>query len=353
MMSYMNLIKEEQALPLNHTELGQFKLFETPLWDKDQIKRVVLFSDNPLNPINFQEESLFMPEFLDIQVCDSEHTRVPFDLAKLQSDPIFIKDKERMNNPQNLFEIVASVQYLPYPFSFSKLITFQPRYMFVNKTFQTLHIVQNACEDKGLFKVFPLETSVFHWTDAAEPNQISVRLEEYEYSGSFRIDNIGEVNMRLKSSLDKESMILNVSISEESSNTLFIVFTDMSFSPPYRIENLTKATFKISQIQSRAEDFDIIKPFNIIPYGWSYPLQEKLLKISICSQSFSDEELGFYYIDSIDKNESIMLRSKKGKKHQYLLEIINEKFMKVVRIIYAGNANVQDELMKKEQKQSS
>ena len=40
-----------------------------------------------------------------------------------------------------------------------------------------------------------------------------------------------------------------------------------------------------------------------------------------------------FNIDSISKNESIVVRDK-GKK-EYILEIINEKTIKVVRILYA------------------
>lgn len=71
-------------------------------------------------------------------------------------------------------------------------------------------------------------------------------MEDFEYSGNFKIDSIGDINLRLKSSFDKECMILNASISEESTNTLYIVFSDVSYSPPYRVENLTKNSFKIA-----------------------------------------------------------------------------------------------------------
>jgi hypothetical protein len=133
-----------------------------------------------------------------------------------------------------------------------------------------------------LFKVFPLETSVFHWTDSLKKFEVSLKLEGYEYSGNFKIDSIGEVNLRLRSSIDYECMILNVSINEEN-NSFFIVVSDVSYAPPYRIENLTKTTFKICQKDSRSDDFDIIKPFNITSFAWSYPINEKLLSISICT----------------------------------------------------------------------
>jgi hypothetical protein len=68
-----------------------------------------------------------------------------------------------------MFEIVANVQYLPSPFSLSKIIEFKPRYMFVNKTYMTIQIIQAECEEKGMFKAYPFETSCFHWTDCSKP----------------------------------------------------------------------------------------------------------------------------------------------------------------------------------------
>jgi hypothetical protein len=47
----------------------------------------------------------------------------------------------------------------------------------------------------------------------------------------------------------------------------------------------------------------------------------------------SEEELGTFNIDSISKNERILLKDKSQKK-SFILEITNEKTIKVVRIIY-------------------
>ena len=60
----------------------------------------------------------------------------------------------------------------------------------------------------------------------------------------MRIDGIGEINLRLKNTQGKDNIILNVSISEET-NSFYIVFSDVSYAPPYRIENLTKTRFKV------------------------------------------------------------------------------------------------------------
>ena len=130
----------------------------------------------------------------------------------------------------------------------------------VNRTFQTVYVVQSYCEELGTFKIFPQETSVFHWTDSSQPLEISVKLDEHEFSGNLRIDGIGEYNLRLKNTQERDSTILNVSISEEQ-NSFYIVFTDVSFAPPYRLENQTKTRFKVAQVNSRQDDFDRLNSF--------------------------------------------------------------------------------------------
>ncbi len=90
-----------------------------------------------------------------------------------------------------------------------------------------------------------METSIFHWTDSKKSCEVSVKLENYEYSGTFKINSIGEINLRLRSSIDHECLILNVEINEEN-NAFYIIVSDISYAPPYRIENMTKTTFKIS-----------------------------------------------------------------------------------------------------------
>ena len=130
-----------------------------------------------------------------------------------------------------------------------------------------------------------METSIFHWTDSTHKFEVSLKLEGYEYSGNFKIDAIGELSLRLRSSYDNDStLILNLSINEDN-NSFYILISDMSYAPPYRIENLTKTTFKVSQKDARSNDFDILKPFQIASFAWSYPLNDKLLSIAVCTQA--------------------------------------------------------------------
>lgn len=69
-----------------------------------------------------------------------------------------------------------------------------------------------------------------------------------------------------------------------------------------------------------------------MPFAWSYPLNKKLLRLSLCHLQ-SEEDLGQFNIDSIQKNERIVLKDKMNKRN-FILEITNEKTIKVIRIIY-------------------
>jgi hypothetical protein len=175
------------------------------------------------------------------------------------------------------------------------MVSFQPKYTVINKTALTLYIIQSRCEETGLFKIFPFESSVFHWTDSANAQEVSIKLEGYEYSGNFKIDSIGETQIRLRSTYNRESMIVSVVINDDN-NCYQILISDISHAPPYRIENLTRNSFKLSQKYSRSEDFDIIRPFESLIFAWTYPLAAKYLNVTVIAQSY-ESDLGFHEID--------------------------------------------------------
>lgn len=124
-----------------------------------------------------------------------------------------------------------------------------------------------------------------------------MKMGDYEYSGPFEIDSIGEVTLRLNSTFEPEPLIVQVSITEQK-GSLFVIVSDISHSPPYRIENLTKSCFLVRQKGSRTEDFDMLRPHQLKAFAWSYPQKEKILEVVVCSNS-GNQELGQFNIDSI------------------------------------------------------
>jgi len=163
-------------------------------------------------------------------------------------------------------------------------------------------------------------------------------MEDHAFSGSIQIDRLGEWNFRLRSTYRmNDNTILNVSIREES-NSLYIVFTDISHAPPYRIENLTKSKFNIAQTGSRRDDFDALEPYTTLSFAWSQPLAKQKLKISLCRLQ-TDEDLGDFYLDSIQEREIIKIKD--GERKDFVLEITSEKTIKVLKIMYPYMINAE------------
>lgn len=47
MVQFQDQLDSQEAVPLIHTELSNVELYSAPLKDQSQLKRIVLFSDNP------------------------------------------------------------------------------------------------------------------------------------------------------------------------------------------------------------------------------------------------------------------------------------------------------------------
>lgn len=157
-------VESQNTAPLLHTELSRAHIYPSPLQDHSQLKRVFLFSDSPIDDqLDFskmkqrQEEPLKGQEgkaaeygarrrsgqldafsedtkYIGMKICDSDWTDVPFDITKLQGESILLQDQSRKYCTNSMYELVANVQYLPNPFSFSKIIEFKSRYMVCNRT---------------------------------------------------------------------------------------------------------------------------------------------------------------------------------------------------------------------------
>jgi len=152
MIRHQAVLESQQAVPLMHTELSDTEIYQAPLQDKSQLKRIILFSDTANDDgdgirldkgESIQNKNLqFIQEQnskrIALKICDSDWTERVFDMASLQGESILLLDKSRKHCTNSMYEIVAHVSYLPSPFSFSKIIEFKPRYIIVNKTSMAL-----------------------------------------------------------------------------------------------------------------------------------------------------------------------------------------------------------------------
>jgi hypothetical protein len=141
----------QRSAPLLQEEFARPELLQTPLKDRQMLKRIILYSDAPDSEeikaqaqkdelegqINTGEQA---NKKLRLRVCNSQFTEVPIDMTKLQGDTIQLLDAAG-ESTNSLYEIVANVRYLPNPFSLTKIIEFKSRYVMVNKCHKTLQVI--------------------------------------------------------------------------------------------------------------------------------------------------------------------------------------------------------------------
>lgn len=104
MRGFAELANNAKIPTLNNQNISKFTLYDTPLQDKENSKRIVLFSDNPL------EEEIYLKQYIELKICNSQSTEIPFDLAKLQGNSILVKDvqrKDEQSQAQGMYEIVS------------------------------------------------------------------------------------------------------------------------------------------------------------------------------------------------------------------------------------------------------
>jgi hypothetical protein len=179
---------------------------------------------------------------------------------------------------------------------------------------------------------------VFHWNNTSKKKEIRIRYDEYNVSGTtnfiinigpFKIDNVGEINIKLKNVAENLIIIIKASITEIGS-TYLIEFFDEAFRPPYRLENMTKHDLIVTQTNSRPEDSDLINSYQIIDYALSHPMSDKMLKISLKTQA-GQNHISDVKLDSFKNNETIVVYEKKNKIN-YVISMTREDAMKVIRI---------------------
>jgi hypothetical protein len=122
------------------------------------------------------------------------------------------------------------------------------------------------------------------------------------------------------------------------------MISDVSYAPPYKIENMNSKTFKISQKDSLSYDFELLNPFHITSFACKYPFNVQFLSVSICRKG-QDDFIGIFNVDSVHKADVINFKFRKSIM-EYNIQILNKKTVKVIRILYAQNSISKIDLIK-------
>eukprot|EP00742_Colponemidia_sp_Colp-10_P011678 GILJ01013009.1.p1 GENE.GILJ01013009.1~~GILJ01013009.1.p1 ORF type:complete len:1942 (-),score=279.50 GILJ01013009.1:31-5289(-) len=235
-----------------------------------------------------------------IQVDDSKWA-TPFDLDTAGTTGVIEVTSNERHGPLYMFGV--EIDFAPDVYFRTKLVTFAPRFVLVNRLQRTVQVKQVRSHARDEIILTPNQKRVFHWPDQSQPQLLCFRLEEYgwDWSGEFPIQDIGEFAIRLCNSHSRQEQLTRVELKLEKA-TVFVIFREQQ-THPYRIENLSLEKLRVHQ-KGQKKKSDLLLPYESRSYAWMEPTAAKALVVELAS---SNRILGTFNLDKINEHTPIQL----------------------------------------------
>lgn len=311
--------------------LGSLLFDEEPV-DEEQ-GTIRMFSSDISNPVQ---------GLVSIKLANSQWSKVfklignegKKDILSVSGHSIQALEESSFSKRNCIYEVAMSMEIGEEPFSRTKVIRFTPRYVLVNKMPTALLISQFEpnLDLNGVCRLMPNERSAFHWSDSEKSRAVCIRLEPHgwQWSGQFYIEGPEDFVVRIRNTYTHEEVLTHITITLEES-TLHILFHDISYNPPYRIENLSMETISIVQVDAKIPE-KVLKPFEVCGYAWDLPLSKKVLKVALYGETnASCLTIGKFKLDSQEILKKIVLKPHGSHpSHPIYVEVVNSGSTKVL-----------------------
>ena len=177
-------------------------------------------------------------------------------------------------------ELGISVASAPSVFCHTKVIRIVPRFLIRNATGRALQVKQLGCTVPRTLA--DGSSGPILWFDAVQRPELVVRLAEggWHWSGGFRVDEAGELGLRLRQKRGSEREVLHVCVSLVDAAVVVAVSRDPA-TPPYRLENQC-ANISIRYKQRDLpgiEMYDKLDPKQSVSFAWDQPTLPHRLKV--------------------------------------------------------------------------
>ncbi|CAG9462005.1 unnamed protein product [Pedinophyceae sp. YPF-701] len=244
------------------------------------------------------------------------------------------------------------ISVAPKPYDQVKVVTFTPRFFMVNTTNETIHVRQRGCEGRPLV-LHPKHETPFHWPDGFGKMAIEVKLDgelqNWAWSGCFRIDQPSDFGVRLRDLSSHEVHILHVVISPVQGSLQVSFISSKNRPVPYRVENrCRKTTIKFRQSlksPSRSVQWDQVAPGKFMHYAWDFPaeMDRNRLQVEVVRTGFMDASSAVheYQLDNLMVHPTILQRRIKGKgvgKKQRMGNMASTAVENIYVAVYADDA---------------
>ncbi|OQR99598.1 vacuolar protein sorting-associated protein [Thraustotheca clavata] len=199
----------------------------------------------------------------------------------------------------------------------TKIVTFVPRYMVLNKTPYTLLLCPSALlKDKDLLRLPTAASSqpsattpgitgsrrydssvdtfqAFHWSTMNDPSDYCVRIKPadasgWKWSGKFSIHDVGETAINSVNRVTSEIHIIRVQIRVYQGTQVYIVMSLEEQTPLYRIINRSEEVVHFHQLLESDDKSPMIRrllPNEDLCFGWDEPYFVDVRKLSLCFQN--------------------------------------------------------------------
>jgi len=255
------------------------------------------------------------------------------------------------------YRIGVSIELLSERYFRTKVITFRPRYIIVNRTNREIYYTQVGSNFAHLLK--HKQSLPFHWLNRDETQKLSITLSPHHtWSGGFAIDEIGEfaIKIRSKSCLDVtesentaelnygSTYLARVEIQLHAATFFVILKKQADRVPPYQLENYTDMEIHYYQKIHGAEP-QTLSPHTSVPYTWDNASGVHKLVIDIPKIHYQK----IMKMDKIKSNKSEEITvTFDGKEITYVGQVIAKGPTRILRIFKQEDAENNQELKLKE-----
>ena len=235
-----------------------------------------------------------------VKIANSKWSK-SFSLESVGTDGS-LQIQDNSSNSKILFQLGVTIELHRGKYHRTKIITFRPRFIIVNRTDRNLYYRQ-VKTDFGML-ISPGKCIPFHWLNKDKPSELCITFSpQHTWSNGFRIDDISEFAIKIKRKGEKandcSSYLLRVEIQVQQATFFVILKPEAVDVPPYRIENETKLDFIYYQRVSKDSiPFkQEIRAGQKMPYTWDVPGDAHKLIVEASSNIFPFK--GEYNLDKI------------------------------------------------------
>jgi vacuolar protein sorting-associated protein 13A/C len=167
------------------------------------------------------------------------------------------------------FQVGVSIGLGEGKFYRTKVVKLAPRYIVTNETGDSVTLQQCSIDPNHKLSSAiemnlenKLSSPLHLMTNKTEKRALRVSLNgEDHWTAPFKVDDVGELDLKLTSAKYSRFIILRVSISL-SGATLFVTITKYMGSAPYRVENFTTEAFAVHQMDAdTTEEYQLSRSF--------------------------------------------------------------------------------------------